>query len=490
MSTTLPPAELEVFRHRVSSVAEEMGAALRRAAFSTNIKERLDYSCAVFDGHGRLVAQAAHIPVHVGALEASVAAALAAHPDLSPGDVVVLNDPFRGGSHLPDLTTVSVVAVEGGRGPVAILATRAHHADVGGAEPGSMPMARDLHGEGVVVPPVLLQAAGEVRGDIMALIAANSRSPEERRGDLDAQLATHRIGEERCRQLLDSGPEPFRARVKALLAYCARRADAGLEALPDGAFDFADVLDDDGRGDGPVTIRVRVTLEGPRLTADFEGTAPEVASSLNAPVAVTTSAVYYVVACLLGDTPISHGTFHGVEVRVPRGTVLNPRRPAPVAGGNVETSQRVVDVMMGALAQVAPTQIPAASQGTMNNLMVGGPSPGGSTFTYYETMGGGAGGGPRRPGAAAIQVHMTNTRNTPVEALEAAYPMRILRYERRRGSGGDGRHPGGDGLERAIEFLSPARVTLLTGRRATSPWGLAGGRDGARGENILIRDGR
>lgn len=486
----MDPADLEVFRHRMASVAEAMGATLQRAASSPNIKERLDFSCAVFDGRGRLVAQAAHIPVHLGAMPAAVAAARAHGGEPHPGDILVLNAPYLGGSHLPDLTTVSPLCIPGDPSPRYYLATRAHHADVGGSAPGSLPSAADLFGEGLVLPPVHLIRAGRLVDDIVDVICANSRTPDERRGDLEAQVAAHLVGAERLAALHAGTPDGLDAAIEALLAYSARLTRAALRVVPDGVYPFEDWLDDNGHGLGPLRIAVRVDVLDGRIRADFEGTAPETGGGVNAPLAVARSAVCYVVACLAGDAPINAGMFDGVDVVAPAGCLLNPSRQAAVAGGNVETSQRVVDVVMGALAPALPSRIPAASQGTMNNVVVGGVDPrDGRAFAYYETIGGGAGAGAGGPGAHGIQVHMTNTRNTPVEALEIAYPIRVDAYRLRRASGGAGRHAGGDGVERRLRFLSPAHVSLLTERRTRAPWGLAGGRPGRRGENRLVPSG-
>jgi N-methylhydantoinase B len=480
------PVGLEVFRHRIVAVAEAMGAALQRAAYSPNIKERQDHSCAVFDAHGRLLAQAAHIPVHLGALPAAVAAARHRVRGWRAGDVVALNDPFLGGSHLPDITTVSPVFAPGGRRPALFVATRAHHADVGGAEPGSLPIARDLFGEGLVLPPVLLVRGGRLDPDLVSLVCANSRTPAERRGDLEAQLAAHHTGTTRLGELLAADAPGLLRNAQALLAYTERRARAGLAALPAGTYRFEDVLDGDGHRSGPLRVRVALTIRGDTVSADFRGSARQVDGGVNAPRAVTASAVYYVVACVLGGLPINAGMFAPVRIIAPRGTVVNPRPPAAVAAGNVETSQRLVDVLLGALAQALPDRVPAASQGTMNNVTVGGRDPRrDGTYTYYETIGGGAGAARGQPGASGVQVHMTNTRNTPAEALEVAYPLRIEACRLRRGSGGRGTWSGGDGIERRLRFLAPARVTLVTERRTHAPWGLSGGHAGAPGEDRL-----
>jgi N-methylhydantoinase B len=480
------PAALEVFRHRITAVAEAMGATLQRAAYSTNIKERLDFSCAVFDADGRTLAQAAHIPVHLGAMPAAVAAARGRVRKWLPGDIVALNDPYLGGSHLPDITTVSPVFAPGDPHPCVLVATRAHHSDVGGSAPGSLPLARDLYGEGLVLPPVRLVREGQLDEDLMSLVCANTRTPEERRGDIQAQLAAHHTGAERLTELLADGAQGFSDAALALLAYTERRARTQLERLKDGQYSFNDVIEDDGHSLDELTIQVSVTVDGSDLTFDFAGSAPQVSGSVNAPLAVTQSAVFYVVACLLDDVPVNAGTFAPVTVRADVGTVVNPVSPAPVSAGNVETSQRIVDVVLGALADAAPDLVPAASQGTMNNLTVGGIDPrSGRAFTYYETIGGGAGASMSRPGGSALQVHMTNTRNTPIEALETAFPLRVSRYAVRRGSGGGGAHRGGAGIERSIQFLVPTTVTLVTERRTVPPWPLEGGAPGACGTNSL-----
>lgn len=481
---------IEVVRHRLASVAEAMGSALHRAARSANIKERGDLSCAVFDATGRLVAQAAHIPVHLGALEAAVGAALEHVDRWDDGDVIVLNDPYSGGSHLPDLTTVSGVFGPSARSgaharePDFFIATRAHHADIGGAAPGSLAMAEDLFGEGLVLPPVHLARGGVLCDDVARIIAANSRTPDERRGDLEAQIAGHTVGARRLAEVIAVTPDIEDA-CEALLAWSERLAEARLRRLPDGVYSAADQIDDDGAGGGPYRLAVTVTVSDGRLHADFTGTSDQAPRGINAPLAVTRSAVAYVAACLVGDAPINSGSLARISVHAPAGSLLAPRPPAPVAGGNVETSQRVVDVVLSALAHGAPELIPAASQGTMNNVLAGS-ADARPPWSYYETIGGGAGASASRPGASAIQVHMTNTRNTPVEALEIELPIRVERYAIRRGSGGRGLHPGGDGIVRAYRFLQPATVTLLGERRSSRPPGAAGGEPGEPGRNVLV----
>ncbi|HYM81789.1 MAG TPA: hydantoinase B/oxoprolinase family protein [Candidatus Limnocylindria bacterium] len=480
---------------RFAACAEEMGATLMRTAHSPNIKERLDHSCALFDARGRLVAQAAHIPVHLGSLPRAVAAALARGP-LGPGDVVLLNDPYQGGTHLPDLTLVSPVFLGRGsarrshRAPDFVLATRAHHADVGGSAPGSMPLARDVYAEGLRLPPVLLMRGGRPQEDVWTLVLANVRTPDERRADLGAQLGAHATGERRLMELTahagrKSHIAALQRAARALMAYSERRVRAALRLLPRGRFAFADALDDDGLGSRAVPIHVTLEASGGRLSVDFTGSSPQVPGPINAVEAVTCAATYYAVQCVLaGDWPINHGAFAPIEITAPAGTVVNPRPPAAVGAGNVETSQRIVDVVLGAFARALPDRVPAASSGTMNNLLIGGDDPRtGRPFAYYETLAGGHGAGPGWPGQSAMQAHMTNTRNTPIEALEHAYPLRVGATRIRRGSGGRGRFRGGDGIERVLELRAPARVTVISDRRRTGPYGLAGGRPGARGVN-------
>ncbi len=491
--------DAQVLAHRLMSVAEGMGASLRRAAFSANIKERLDFSCAVFDAEARLAAQAAHIPVHLGAMPAATAAILsAAAGNWSPGDVWVVNDPHAGGSHLPDLTTLSPVFTADGAGPVLFLATRAHHADVGGMTPGSLPLAADLFGEGLILPPLPLVLAGAANTWLLDLIAANSRSPAERRGDLRAQLAAHAYGEAVLTEWLPDAVAAARmaSGITALLAQAEAQSRSVLRAIPPGSYAAEDFLEDDGLGGGPYRLACTVRTGGGRLLVDFSGTDPALPTGLNAPLAVTRSAVDYVVACLTaaarGGEPalINAGSFRPVSIRVPAGCLLNPPAGSAVAAGNVETSQRVVDLLLTALAPALPHLIPAASQGTMNNLLVGFAAASllaGATQgrTHYETIAGGGGASPGGPGADAIQVHMTNTLNTPVEVLEQELPLRVRRLALRRGSGGAGHHGGGRGLIKELEFLAPATVTLLTERRSLAPAGRQGGGAGLPGRNRL-----
>jgi N-methylhydantoinase B len=495
----LDPIALEIFKNLFISVAEEMGATLGRTAYSPNIKERRDFSCACFLSDGQMIAQAAHIPVHLGAMPASVQAALEAFDIWAPGDLVVLNDPYLGGTHLPDITMVSPVFAEGLDGPQFFVASRAHHADVGGMSPGSMPLATEIYQEGLIIPPVKLAEAGCTDRAILDIILRNVRTPIERRGDLAAQMATHRVGERRLGEIVARyGLEETLRYANGLLAYAERLTRAAIRCIPAGVYAFADEMDDDGNpgaqrldvGSGP-RIQVSVTVDDGEMTVDFAGSSPAVAGPLNAVRAITESATWYVARCVTGaDIPANSGAFAPVRVLAPRGSILDAEPPHAVAGGNVETSQRVVDVVFGALAQALPDRIPAASLGTMNNLTIGGRDPErDAPFAYYETVGGGAGAGPDGDGLSGVHVHMTNTLNTPVEALEYAYPFRVRRYALRPGSGGRGAHCGGDGLIREIEFLCPAAVTILSERRRTTPYGLNGGMPGAPGRNVLIRDG-
>lgn len=480
------PISLELYRHRFAGAAEEMGVTLRRTAYSPNIKERLDFSCAVFDGTGRLVAQAAHIPVHLGAMPASVAAALRHVDRWAPGDLVVLNDPYEGGTHLPDITMISPVVEADAASPVFFIASRAHHADVGGMTPGSLPLSTELYQEGIIIPPVKLVRAGDPNTDLLRFLLANVRTPDERRGDLAAQQAAHAVGERRLQGLMTThGAGEVRAYAEHLCAYSERRMRATIADWPDGTYTFEDALELE---DAEATIRVAAHIEGETVRFDFHGTSPVVPASLNAVLSITQSACYYVVRCLASDDiPVNAGCFTPVDVTAPEGCLVNARRPAAVAGGNVETSQRIVDVVLGALAQALPERVPAASQGTMNNLTIGGARDDGTPFAYYETIAGGMGAGPEADGLSGVHVHMTNTLNTPVEALERTYPFRITQYRLRPSSGGAGRHRGGDGVVREYELLAPTTVTMLSERRRLAPWGLQDGGEGTRGRNVLLR---
>jgi N-methylhydantoinase B len=526
------PTTLEIYRALYTSVAEEMGIALRRTAFSPNIKERRDYSCAVFDAQGLVIAQGDHMPVHLGSMPMAVAAALK-EIDLQSGDVVALNDPFAGGTHLPDVTLVmpvgsgqwamgsgqqekdrrhqakgrmqkaeTSIAISAAHRPLPTahclfyVANRAHHADIGGATPGSMGLATDIYGEGLSIPPVRLVKKGKLDEDIMRLIMANVRSQDERRGDFQAQIGSLRTGATRLLEIVERRGEREAADYAThLIEYSARLMRNAIHSIPDGSYEAEDALDDDGVTDGEVPIKVRIIIAGKKALVDFSGSAPQVAGPVNAVEAITVSAVSYVFRCLLGgDVPASAGLMLPIEVVAPAGSVVNATHPAAVAGGNVETSQRIVDVLFKALAQALPNRIPAASQGTMNNLTIGGidprPGSGGREFSYYETVAGGMGARPDADGISAIHTHMTNSLNTPAEALEYAYPLRVREYRIRKGSGGKGKQQGGDGVIREIETLAPARMSLLADRRKRGPYGLAGGDSGKPGIAAIIRDGR
>ena len=490
------PVRLEVFRHLLTALAEEMGAMLRRSAHSPNIKERRDYSCAVFDPAGRVVAMGDHMPVHLGAMPMSVAAALRVLGPLRPGDVAALNDPFQGGTHLPDITLIAPVYASGREEPLAYVAARAHHSDVGGMAAGSMPLAREIYQEGLRIPPVRLMCGGERAEDVWRLVLSNVRTPGERQGDLDAQMAALVTGERRLLDLVDRhGLAEVRSAMAGLLAYADRLLRAGIRRIPNGTYKAEDALEDDGTGAGPLPIRVRLDVRDDVVEVDFTGSAPQAAGGVNAVEAITASATRYalrvVVERLLEQPlPAGGGAMEALRLTVPPRTVVGARPPASVAAGNVETSQRITDVLLLALADAVPALAAAQSQGTMNNVTLGGIDPRtGEAFSYYETMAGGMGGGAAGPGLSAVHVHMTNSLNTPVEAMEHAYPIRVRRYSIRRGTGGRGAHAGGDGLRRDLELLTDCDLSLLTERRVTGPRGLAGGGSGAPGRNVLVRDG-
>ncbi len=487
------PIKLELYKNMLTSVAEEMGVTLQRTAYSPNIKERLDFSCAVFDGTGKMVAQAAHIPVHLGSMPLSVLAAIA-HTEMAPGDMIALNDPYRGGTHLPDITLVAPVFSnenELENKPIFFVANRAHHADVGGMSPGSMPIATSVIQEGIRIPPVKLIRGGKLDTDLWELILANVRTPEERRGDMEAQLAANRVGERRLQEMLTKyGSTEITAYMQELCAYASRMVQARLREIPDGRYTYTDVLDNDGITDEPIEIQVAIEIENDTALVDFTGTAEQARGSVNAIYAITLSAVFYTFRCIAGaDVPANAGCLEPIRVIAPEGSVVNAKFPAAVAGGNVETSQRIVDVLLGALAQACPDQIPAASSGTMNNLTIGGyDASRGKDFTYYETIAGGMGARPNRDGIDAIHTHMTNTMNTPIEAIETNYPMQVTTYSIRRGTGGTGKFRGGAGVIRALRLLTDAEVTILSERRTRGPYGLQGGEPGQPGRNLLISD--
>ena len=558
------PIELEVFKNIYHSIAEEMGATLRRTSFSPNIKERRDYSCAVFDSRGQVIAMGDHMPVHLGSMPMSVAAAIqqceSNQTPLEPGDVVMLNDPFRGGTHLPDITLVMPVYISrtdrlktvpqvrarsaGANLVVAArrrpdlhpdfyVASRAHHADVGGMYPGSMGPCREIYQEGLRIPPVKIMRGGKIVPDVLALLLNNVRTPEEREGDLGAQIAACQTGAQRLAEICARYGLPRTQKAAAgLIDYSEELMRAFLATIPPGEYRAEDFLDDDGVDNNAVRIAVTIRVgqaarkaskAEPRLAAshhnrtanderrrasdekpttndrrpttliDFTGSDPQVAGAINAVEAITYSACFYVFRCLLReDVPATAGLMRPIQVIAPPGTVVNAMPPAAVAGGNVETSQRIVDVLLRALAQAIPDRIPAAAAGTMNNLTIGGMDSRGHSrtaqpFAYYETIAGGMGARPTKDGVSGVHTHMTNSLNTPAEALENAYPVRLRQYSLRPNSGGRGLHTGGDGIVREIEVLTDAQVTLLADRRTRGPYGLAGGDDGSSGRTIIIR---
>ena len=487
---------LEVFRHLFAALTEEMGAALRRASFSPNIKERQDYSCALFSAGGASIALGDHMPVHLGAMPMSVESALSELGPLDDGDVVCLNDPFRGGTHLPDITLISPVHDPGRGTPLGYVASRAHHSDVGGMSPGSMPLAQEIFQEGLRIPPIYLFREGVREDGVWNLILANVRTPIERSGDLDAQLAALHAGTSRLLEIVKRrGAEATTAAMDALVDYADRLVEAGLAHIEPGEYEAEDFMDDDGFGTLDVPIRVKLVRRHDGLDVDFTGSSPQVRGGINAVRAITDSATRYTIRCvveaLLGESlPAGGGSMSMVRLILPEKSVVNAGLPASVAAGNVETSQRITDVLFQAFAQALPDLIPAQSQGTMTNVTVGGLDPRtGANFAYYETVGGGMGAGPTRHGLSGVHTHMSNSLNTPIEALEHAYPFRITRYSLRRKSGGAGRHRGGDGLRRDLQLLCEGTVTLLTERRGRRPSGSRGGQDGSPGQNVLLREG-
>lgn len=487
---SLQKMHLEVWRHRLASIPEEMGETLRRSSFSPNIKERLDFSCALFDRAGQMVAQAAHIPAHLGAMPASVATVLPLFEDWDEGDVVIVNDPFQGGNHLPDITMISPVFLPEQESPPYFVASRAHHADVGGMAPGSLPLSTEIFQEGIIIPPVKLYRKGTLNQDLLDLILRNVRTPRERRGDINAQLGAHHTGSRRMQELCARfSLSELQRYAEGLLAHSEQMMRSAIRSLPDGSFGFRDYLEwPDENSTRKIPLQVNLTVAGDTLDLDFAGTSDCFLGSLNAVIAITQSACYYVALSLLQEEiMVNSGCFAPIAVRAPVGTVVNAIHPYAVAGGNVETSQRIVDLVLGAAAQAWPDRIPAASHGTMNNLTMGGIRPDGTLWAYYETMGGGMGGGPDKDGLDAIQVHMTNTLNTPIESLELEFPFEVMGYGVRHGSGGSGLFRGGHGLVRVFRFQESATVSMLSERRHTVPWGLQGGSPGQRGLNSLKR---
>jgi N-methylhydantoinase B len=485
MPSSPDPIELAVFQNAMHSIAEEMGAALRRTAISPNIKERRDYSCAVFDSQARVIAMGDHMPVHLGSMPMSVEAAINSL-DLASGDIAILNDPYAGGTHLPDITMVMPVHTPSASNPAFYVAARAHHSDVGGMFPGSMGPAREIFQEGIRIPPVRLVRSGEIQQDLRSLILLNVRTPREREGDLAAQIGACRIGEQRLSRLLGQYSASHAQRLcDELLDYSERLVRTELRSFPEGEYSAEDFLDDDGCESAPIRIALRLQIDpvAGAISIDFTGSSPQVQGSVNAVRSITLSACFYVLRCLLpGDAPATAGILRPLKLITQPHSIVDAQPPAAVAGGNVETSQRIVDTILRALSKAAPARIPAASAGTMSNLTLGGIDhrtrlP----FTYYETTAGGMGARPTADGVSGVQTHMTNSLNTPIEALEFAYPVRMIRYAYRPNSGGAGFFRGGDGLIRELQLLADADVTLLADRRDRGPYGLSGGHPGTVG---------
>src|SRR5688572_3627274 len=488
---SIDPVQLEIFKSLFHAIAEEMGATLKRTAFSPNIKERRDYSCALFDAEGHMIAQGDHMPVHLGSMPLSVKAAIKTR-DIRAGDMIMLNDPYAGGTHLPDITLVSGVFQKGTLR--FYVASRAHHSDVGGMSPGSMPIAEEIFQEGLRIPPVKLVSGGEINRDVWDLVLLNVRTPHEREGDLSAMFAANRTGERRLLEVIEKYGWPSVSRhVREILNYSERMTRLAIRAIPDGTYEAEDFLDDDGVRNAPVRIAVTIRIRGDRAEVDFSRSDRQVQGSVNSVYAITASAVFYVFRTLV-ETPIpsNAGGMRPIRIIAPEGTIVNALPPAAVCGGNVETSQRIVDVLYKCLASALPEKIPAASQGSMNNLTFGGLDPRtGEPFAYYETVCGGMGARPHLDGISGVHTHMTNSMNTPVEAFEHAYPIQIVRYGLRARSGGDGTSRGGDGVVRQIRFLSRAQLTVLSDRRKIAPYGLNGGNDAQPGRNVLFHaDGR
>ena len=484
------PIKLEIFKNKFSAVAEEMGVTLNRTAFSPNIKERRDYSCAIFNASGDMLTQAVHIPVHLGSMPMSVKAAIK-DIQMDPGDMIILNDPFKGGTHLPDVTIVApVFTKEHGEHPLFYIANRAHHADIGGMSAGSMPLSRTIYQEGLIIPALKIIKANRIDDGLMNLILSNVRTRIERQGDFAAQFMANQTGIRRINELIDkNGYVSTVEYSNALMDYSERIMRQTLDKIPDGNYKFQDFLDSDGVEKEPILIKTVVKINGDQATIDFTGSSMQVQGSVNAVYAITASACLYVFRCLVRENiPTNAGCMNPLKIITEKGTIVDATYPAAVAGGNVETSQRIVDCLLGALSKAIPERIPAASQGTMNNLTIGGTEQNtGKAFAYYETMGGGTGASSITDGENAIQSHMTNTLNTPIEAIEYEYPFRISKYAIRRNSGGKGMHNGGDGLIREFTLLNDAECTMLSERRRYSPYGLLGGNSGKTGKNKLLR---
>ncbi len=476
---------LSLFSNRLAAICDEMGAILQRAAFSPNIRDRLDYSCAVFDANGHLCAQAAHIPVHLGSMAFAMQSIISRF-DWQPDDMVIVNDPYLGGTHLPDVTLITPVIEKNQL--LAFVANRAHHADIGADSPGSMPISSTLEEEGLIIPPEYLVRNGQLDNAMMDILLGATRQPQTMQGDIAAQMSANRTGCQRVQSMIsERGNKLFAQALEELNDYGERLAKPVYQQIPDGEYCFTDYMDDDGQGQQRIPITVRVSVQSEHIHIDFTGTSTQVAGNINCPLSVAAAAVYYVFRCLLpAHTPACAGTFRAIELTAPKSSLVNASRPAAVAAGNVETSTRIVDVVMGALLQAIPEKLAAASHGSMNNVAMGfmGDSEQ-SAWDYYETIGGGMGASVNAHGLNAVQTHMTNTLNTPVEVLETSYPLRIKQYAIRKGSGGIGKNNGGDGIIREYEFTYKANVTLLTERRQLPPWGVDNGGQAKPGKNSL-----
>lgn len=480
------PIEIELFKNIFVSISEEMGAVLGRTSLSPNIKERKDFSCAIFNKKGETFAQGSHIPVHLGAMPLSVQEALKTH-EFEDGDIIILNDPYRGGTHLPDLTCISPVFIE--KKLEFFVANRAHHSDIGGMSPGSMPLATEIFQEGLIIPPVKLYQKGHLNSAVFDMILANVRTPDERKGDLLAQVAANRKGEQRMIDTVRKhGIRKITTYGRFIQEYTEKILRQTIQDIPDGSYTFVDFLDDDGITNKPIKIAVEITIRKSEAQIDFSSSDPQTEGGINANYAVTSSAVLYVFRSLIKeDIPFNTGLLKPLDIIAPRGSIVNAQYPAATAGGNVETSQRIVDVLLGALAKAMPGKIPAASSGTMNNIAFGGYDRiRKKNFAYYETVGGGMGATSKLDGLSGVHTHMTNSLNTPLEALENYMPIRITTYALRRGSGGSGNRKGGDGIIREYEFLEPAQVSIISERRKFAPYGILGGQNGRKGRNILI----
>ncbi len=486
----LNPILLEVFKNKFSSIAEEMGVVLQKTSFSPNIKERKDFSCAIFNKEGDMIAQASHIPVHLGSMPMSVKSIINCM-ELEEGDIAILNDPYRGGTHLPDITAVAPVYYEGEI--LFYVANRAHHSDIGGISSGSMPIAESIFQEGLIIPPVKLVKKGKVNKEILEFIKSNVRTPEEREGDFLSQIMSLETGIKRIKELLNKyGKDKAIFYSKALIDYSEKIVKEFIKSIPKGKYRFTDYMEDDGLGNKNIKISVEIEIKEDEVIIDFSGSDKQVNGSINSVKAITYSAVLYVFRSLIEeDIPTNYGIMKPIKLITSKGSIVDCEFPAPVSAGNVETSQRIVDVLLGALSEALPLKIPSASQGTMNNITIGGINPETKKpFTYYETLGGGMGASANSDGESAIQSHMTNTLNTPIEALEFEYPFLITAYKIRKNSGGKGLHKGGDGLIREYKFLTDVDITIISERRRLSPYGLFGGENGLTGKNFVIKDGK